>query len=148
MSLFIQNNNGTIYSECSVTINNGQVTVEPQTHDTPQPPFKGGEGGEKEDRCADRVQTETKSAEDIEAVDTSFFGIDRYTEEVCERNLKEAINQAKSKADACRRIMSLDTCGYIHISNVKDERKAELINQFSMPKYIFYGDDFRKARNN
>ena len=128
MSLFIQNNNGTIYSECSVTINNGQVTVEPQTKQS--------------------SQSETKSAEDIEAVDTSFFGIDRYTEEVCERNLKEAINQAKSKADACRRIMSLDTCGYIHISNVKDERKAELINQFSMPKYIFYGDDFRKARNN
>ena len=47
----------------------------------------------------------------------------------------------------CRRIMALETQGYILLSNVKDDRKAELINLFSMPKYNLHGDDFRKARN-
>lgn len=87
MSLFIQNNNGTIYSECSVTINNGQVT------DTPQSPF---EGGEKEDRCADRVQTVntdrsaggltdlfTQRAEDILGIprENKYTEVRRYIEE-------------------------------------------------------------------
>ncbi len=36
---------------------------------------------------------------------------------------------------------------YIHIRQFSDARKAELINQFSAPKYVFTDDDFCKARN-
>ena len=36
MSLFIQNNNGPVYNDCTVTINNGQTLIEPQKKATPQ----------------------------------------------------------------------------------------------------------------
>jgi hypothetical protein len=43
--------------------------------------------------------------------------------------------------------MALETYGYLRLSNVKDERKAELINPFAMPRFTLTADDFRKARN-
>ena len=61
--------------------------------------------------------------------------------------LREAIAQAKSKADACRKVMQLETCGYIRLSNVTDERKAELVNPFAGGRYEFCGQDFCQARN-
>ena len=85
--------------------------------------------------------------EDVTPVDTSFFCTNRFTSDIIEKNLRNAIESASSKADACRRIMALETQGYILLSNVKDERKAELINPFAAPKYTLHGDDFRKARN-
>lgn len=85
--------------------------------------------------------------EDVEPVDTSFFGTDKFPADVCEKNLREAINGASGKADACRRIMTADTCGYIHIRQYSDARKAELINPFAEPKYTFTGQDFCQARN-
>lgn len=90
--------------------------------------------------------TSTATVEDVVPVDTSFFGTDRYTAEVCEKNLREAIDLASGKADACRRIMMADACGYIHIRQFSDARKAELINPFASPKYTFTDDDFCKAR--
>ena len=90
--------------------------------------------------------TSTATVEDVMPVDTSFFGTDRYTAEVCEKNLREAIDLASGKADACRRIMMADACGYIHIRQFSDARKAELINPFASPKYTFTDDDFCKAR--
>lgn len=86
-------------------------------------------------------------AEDISEVDTSFFCNQRFAEDIIEKNLREAIRLASSKADACRRVMALETVGYIVLSNVTDERKAELINPFAAPKYTLTGEDFRKARN-
>ena len=83
----------------------------------------------------------------MEAVDTSFFCTERYDAALCEKNLREAIAQAKSKADACRKVMQLETCGYIRLSNVTDERKAELVNPFAAPKYSFSAEDFKKSRN-
>ena len=85
--------------------------------------------------------------EDVEQVNTSFFCTERFTADIIEKNLLQAINLASSKADACRRIMALETCGYILLSNVNDARKAELINPFAAPKYVFTEDDFKKARN-
>lgn len=123
MSLFIQNNNGPVYTDCTVTINYKGVKVN-----------------------GERLEVNGEEAEDVKEVDTSFFCTDRYDAALCEKNLREAIDQAKSKADACRRIMLLETCGYIILSNVKDERKAELINPFAAGKYMFSGEDFRKAR--
>lgn len=76
------------------------------------------------------------SVEDVVPVDTSFFGTDRYTADVCEKNLREAIDLASGKADACRRIMMADACGYIHIRQFSDARKAELINPFLLPNTL------------
>lgn len=95
----------------------------------------------------DEPTKEDIQPEDIAPLDTSFFGTDRFTADICQKNLTEAIEYATGKADACRRIMLADTCGYIHIRQFSDARKAELINQFSAPKYVFTDDDFCKARN-
>ena len=124
MSLIINTNNGPIYNGCNITINNGKVeTVSPKN---------------------ERHEPQT---EDVQEIDTSFFCAARFTPEVIEKNLRTAIEQASSKADLCRRIMALETQGYILLSNVKDERKAELINPFSAPKFNLTGQDFRQARN-
>lgn len=92
-------------------------------------------------------QTKTSIQDEPIVADYSFLGTDRYPADVCEKNLKQTIDNAKSKADACRNIMTLDTCGYIHICQLTDARKAELINPFAAPKYVFSEDDFKKARN-
>ena len=89
----------------------------------------------------------TRDAEDITPVDTSFFCTTRFTSDVIEKNLRQAITLASSKADACRRVMALEPLGYVVFSNVTDERKADLVNPFAMPKYTLTGQDFRQARN-
>lgn len=91
--------------------------------------------------------TNLREVEDIEPIDTSFMCTRRFDLSVCEKNLREAIHRAKSKADACRRVMALEPLGYIVLSNVTDERKAELVNPFATPRYTFNAEDFKKARN-
>ena len=86
-------------------------------------------------------------SEEVSPVDTSFFCTKQFTTDIIEKNIRQAIEKASSKADACRRLMSLETQGYILLSNVKDEDKAKLINPFATPKYTLNGEDFRKARN-
>ena len=94
----------------------------------------------------------SKPAEEVDfeevasSADTSFF-TDRFPAETIKKNIHEAIALASSKADACRRIMALETQGYIILSNVGDERKAELINPYAQPKFTLTGEDFKKARN-
>ena len=85
--------------------------------------------------------------EDVTPVDTSFFCTQHFSEDIIEKNLRQAISLASSKADACRRVMALEPLGYVVLSNVTDERKAELVNPFAMPKYRLTGEDFKKARN-
>ena len=87
------------------------------------------------------------TVEDISPVETSFFCTTRFTPDIIEKNIRQAISLASSKADACRRVMALEPLGYVVLSNVTDERKAELINPFAMPKYTLTGQDFRQARN-
>lgn len=84
--------------------------------------------------------------EDIEPIDTSFFGTEKFAIDICEKNLRETIINASSKTEACRNIMTLDTCGYIHIRQYSDARKAELINPYAAPKYVFTEKDFANAR--
>lgn len=95
-------------------------------------------------------ETETNThetcVEDVTPVDTSFFCTQQFTEDIIEKNLRQAITLASSKADACRRVMALEPLGYVVLSNVTDERKAELVNPFAMPKYRLTGEDFKKAR--
>ena len=110
-----------IHDNTSVNFYQGENTKETSTHET----------------CV----------EDVTPVDTSFFCTQQFTPDIIEKNLRQAINLASSKADACRRIMALEPLGYVLLSNVKDDRKAELINPFAAPKYTLHGDDFRKARN-
>lgn len=90
---------------------------------------------------------ESVQTEDVQPIDTSFFCTKQFAEDIIEKNIRQAIDLASSKADACRRLMALETQGYIVLSNVKDERKAELINPFAAPKFTLTGDDFKKARN-
>jgi len=87
------------------------------------------------------------NVEDVSSIDTSFFCTDRFTADIIEKNIRQAIELASSKADACRRIMALEPLGYIVLSNVTDERKAALVNPFAMPKFMLTGEDFKKARN-
>ena len=91
---------------------------------------------------------EADGAEEREEEDcgNSFFAA-RFPEDVVRKNIREAIDFASSKADACRRIMALETQGYIILSNVGDDRKAELINPYAQPKITLTGEDFKKARN-
>jgi hypothetical protein len=110
-----------IHDNTSVNFYQGENTKETSTHET----------------CA----------EDVVPVDTSFFCTQQFTEDIIEKNLRQAITLASSKADACRRIMALEPLGYVLLSNVTDERKAELVNPFAMPKYRLTGEDFKKARN-
>lgn len=93
------------------------------------------------------TSTATNAVEDVEPIDTSFFCTKQFTSDIIEKNIRQAILLASSKADACRRIMALEPLGYVALSNVTDERKAELINPFAAPKYTLTGEDFRKARN-
>lgn len=103
-------------------------------------------GESRENKGTTSVQTD-HPFEDVQEIDTSFFCTERFTADIIEKNLRQAIHLAASKADACRRIMALETCGYIVLSNVSDERKAELINPFAAPRFAFCGDDFVKARS-
>ena len=96
----------------------------------------------------DEPTKEKPEPEDVSPIDTSFFTSYPFSPEMIEKNLRQAINLASSKADVCRRIMALETQGYIIISNFTDERKAELINPFSLPKFSLKANDFKKARNN
>ena len=110
-----------IHDNTSVNFYQGENTKETSTHET----------------CV----------EDVTPVDTSFFCTQQFTEDIIEKNLRQAITLASSKADACRRVMALEPLGYVILSNVTDERKAELVNPFAMPKYRLTGEDFKKARN-
>ena len=93
------------------------------------------------------IRETSPSVEDVVPVDTSFFCTQLFSEDIIEKNLRQAISLASSKADACRRVMALEPLGYVVLSNVTDERKAELVNPFAMPKYTLTGQDFRQARN-
>ncbi len=95
---------------------------------------------------AETHQQSKPDPEDIEPMNTSFFCTDKFSADIIEKNLHEAIKLAGSKADACRRIMALETYGYIVLSNVNDARKAELINPFATPRFVFTEDDFSYAR--
>lgn len=112
----------------TLILSNGDVYTAQQTSRTTQP-------------------TEEVDFEEVRSSDTSFF-TSRFPAETVIKNIREAIDFASSKADACRRIMALETQGYIILSNVGDDRKAELINPYAQHKFTLTGEDFKKARNN
>ena len=81
----------------------------------------------------DEPTKEKPEPEDVSPIDTSFFTSHPFSPEMIEKNLRQAISLASSKADACRRLMALETQGYIILSNLTDEQKAEVINPFAAP---------------
>lgn len=97
----------------------------------------------------DVVEEEKKL--DSRKLDGSFFAVtDRMTYEMCEKELIRVINGAKNKAAACREILRSETAGYFKLSDKTDQEKADAVNPWvarTNKKYVFKGDDFRKARN-
>lgn len=94
-------------------------------------------------------ESEEKTATGAGKPDSSFFGT-TYSSDVCEKELIKIINHSKNKAAACREILRSETIGYFVLSNKTDQEKADAINPwvaFANKKYVFTGDDFRKARN-
>lgn len=94
-------------------------------------------------------ESEEKTATGAGKPDSSFFGT-TYSSDVCEKELIKIINHSKNKAAACRELMCSATAGYFILSNKTDYEKADAINPwvaFTNKKYVFTGDDFRKARN-
>lgn len=89
---------------------------------------------------------------DVPEPDSSFFDLTgKMTYDICRKQLLDNINSASSKADACRKIMSSDTCGYFMLRDKGDGEKAKAINPWvplTNKNYVFKGDDFCKARNN
>ena len=83
--------------------------------------------------------------------DGSFFAVsEKMSYEMCKKELIRVINRAKNKAAACREILRAETIGYFVLSDKTDQEKADAINPwvaFTDKKYVFTGDDFRKARN-
>ena len=95
-----------------------------------------------------------KSADDQQPTqdpDSSFFAVtDRMTYEICKKELLRIINSAKNKSAACREILRSTTAGYFVLSDKTDQEKADAVNPWvslTSKKYVFTGDDFRKARN-
>ena len=95
-----------------------------------------------------------KSADDQQPTqdpDGSFFAVtDRMTYEICKKELLRIINSAKNKSAACREILRSTTAGYFVLSDKTDQEKADAVNPWvslTSKKYVFTGDDLRKARN-
>ncbi len=101
------------------------------------------------------AEWEKDKAEEVEKPtgkpDGSFFSVsDKMSYEMCEKELIRVINGAKNKSAACREILRSETIGYFVLSDKTDQEKADAINPwvtFTNKKYVFTGDDFRKARN-
>ena len=121
----------------TLILSKGDVYTAQQPSRTTQP---------TEDVEFEEVRSSSPASDNRPKTDTSFF-TSRFPEDTVRKNIREAIDFASSKADACRRIMALETQGYIILSNVGDDRKAELINPYAQPKFTLTGEDFKKARN-
>lgn len=93
----------------------------------------------------------TKEEQSPQAPDSSFFAVtDKMTYDMCKKELLRIISSAKNKSVACREILRSETVGYFVLSDKTDQEKAAAINPWvalSTKKYVFTGDDFRKARN-
>lgn len=80
---------------------------------------------------------------------TSILAITEETPyQMCAKEVIQIITEAKSKADACRKLMT--NSKFIDFKDKTDDDKAAAVNPWveNTPKdYVFTGDDFRKARN-
>ncbi len=125
MSLFINTNNGPIYSGCNVTVINGQTAVSPTASPRPEP-----------------------ATEDIEPVDTSFSLLtDQCRKEgkaqAVEAELRSAANASAAKLVAT--IRTNEALGYLDTKNMSSRALYDALNDRFGLKYSVR--NFTMARN-
>lgn len=80
---------------------------------------------------------------------TSILAITEETPyQMCAKEVIQIITEAKSKADACRKLMT--NSKFIDFKDKTDDDKAAAVNPWvaqTNKDYVFTADDFRKARN-
>lgn len=81
--------------------------------------------------------------------DSSFFSItEKMTHEMCKNELLRILTGARSKATACKEILTSALAGYFVLSDKTNQEKADLINpwvKLTVKDYVFTAEDFRKA---
>lgn len=81
--------------------------------------------------------------------DSSFFAItEKMTHEMCKNELLRILTGARSKATACKEILTSALAGYFVLSDKTNQEKADLINpwvKLTVKDYVFTAEDFRKA---
>jgi hypothetical protein len=125
MSLFINTNNGPIYSGCNVTVINGQTAVSPAASPRPE-----------------------SATEDIEPVDTSFSLLtDQCRKEgkaqAVEAELRSAANASAAKLVAA--IRTNEALGYLDTKNMSSRALYDALNDRFGLKYSVR--NFTMARN-
>ena len=96
-------------------------------------------------------QEETPSEVPLVKPDSSFFG-EKFSPDVCEAELLRILNGARTKAAACRGILTYADAGYFVLSDKTDQEKAAAINPWlaltnkkDNPKFVLTEHDFCKA---
>ena len=97
----------------------------------------------------DDLLSEWEGVTNSHSLATSILAItEEISYEMCAKEVIQIITEAKSKADACRKLMT--NSKFIDFKDKTDDDKAAAVNPWveNTPKdYVFTGDDFRKARN-
>lgn len=97
----------------------------------------------------DDLLSEWEGVTNSHSLATSILAITEETPyQMCAKEVIQIITEAKSKADACRKLMT--NSKFIDFKDKTDDDKAAAVNPWveNTPKdYVFTADDFRKARN-
>ena len=97
----------------------------------------------------DDLLSEWEGVTNSHSLATSILAITEETPyQMCAKEVIQIITEAKSKADACRKLMT--NSKFIDFKDKTDDDKAAAVNPWvaqTNKDYVFTGDDFRKARN-
>ena len=97
----------------------------------------------------DDLLSEWEGVTNSHSLATSILAItEEISYEMCAKEVIQIITEAKSKADACRKLMT--NSKFIDFKDKTDDDKAAAVNPWvaqANKDYVFTGDDFRKARN-
>lgn len=97
----------------------------------------------------DDLLSEWEGVTNSHSLATSILAItEEISYEMCAKEVIQIITEAKSKADACRKLMT--NSKFIDFKDKTDDDKAAAVNPWvaqTNKDYVFTGDDFRKARN-
>jgi hypothetical protein len=93
--------------------------------------------------------TETEQTPKSTNPDSSFFVINKEGDfDRCKNELLRILTGSRSKATACKEILTSATAGYFILSDKTNHEKAKLINpwvKLTGKDYVFTAEDFRKA---
>lgn len=80
---------------------------------------------------------------------TSFFVITEETPyQMCAKEVIQIITEARSKADACRKLKSKEYSKFFNFKNMEYDDQAAAVNpwvEYTPKDFVFTGEDFRKA---